>query len=71
MSRLQVAKGSAEHSRKTDQRRVAAREAIRPAVGADQFALDAKCSRLKRDEINVLECGAVDRLAKHDCKSLR
>jgi hypothetical protein len=33
-------------------------------VGADQFALNAKCSALQRDEIYVFKRGAVHSLAK-------
>ncbi len=66
MRRLLLAKGSPQNAGKAEQRRVAAGEAIRAAVGADQFALDAKRCRLERDEINVLESRAINRLAKHD-----
>jgi hypothetical protein len=34
-------------------------------IGADQFALHAKCGGLQRNKIYVLERGAVGRLAKH------
>jgi hypothetical protein len=42
MSRLLLAQSSAQNARQAEQRRVATGEAIWPAVGADQLALDAK-----------------------------
>jgi hypothetical protein len=71
MSRLLVAQSSAQHPGEAEQRGIAAREAIRPAIGADQFALDAKRSGLKRNEMNVLESSAVNGLTEHACVSLR
>ena len=65
MSRLLLAKRSAQNSGEAEQGIVSASQAIRCATGTDQFALDAKCSGLKRDEINVFEGSAINRLAKH------
>ncbi len=45
----------------------AASQAVGPAVGADQLALDAKRGGLQRNKVNVLESTAIDRLTKHDC----
>jgi hypothetical protein len=69
MGRLLVEEGSAEDTGKTEQRGISAGQAIRPVIGGDQFALDAECCGLKRDEVNVLESSAINRLAKHDCLS--
>jgi len=71
VSGLLMAQGSAENAGKTEQRGIAASQAIGPAIGGDQFTLDAKGSRLKGNEMNVLERSAIDRLAKHDCLSRR
>src|ERR1700693_5046157 len=69
VSRLLVAKSSAEHTRQAEQRSVATGQAIWTAVGADQLTLDAKGRGVKRNEINVFERGAINRLAKHDSLS--
>jgi hypothetical protein len=69
MSRLLLAEGSAQNTGKAEQRRAATGQTIGPAVGADQLALDAKRSRLKRNKINVFESRAINRLAKHACLS--
>ena len=69
MGRLLVEEGSAEDTGKTEQRGISAGQAIRPVIGGDQFALDAERGRLKRNEVNVLERRAINRLAKHDCLS--
>src|SRR6202034_831509 len=69
VSGLLVAQRSTENTRKAEQRRVAAGEAIRTAVGADQFALDAKSGGLQRNEMYVLESSAVNGLTKHACES--
>jgi len=71
MSRLLLAKRSAENTGQAEQRGVSAGQAIGPVIGADQFALHAKGRGLKRNEINVFESGAINRLAKHDCLSRR
>jgi hypothetical protein len=63
---LLLSKRSTENTGQAEQRGVSAGQAIGPVIGADQFALDTKGSRLKRNEINILESGAVDRLAKHN-----
>ena len=65
MSGLLMTKGSAQNSGEAEQRIASAGEAVRSVAGTDQFALDAKCSGLKRDEINVFEGSAINRLAKH------
>ena len=66
MGGLLVAKSSAQNTGEAEQRRVATGQAGCSAVGADQFALDAKRRRLKRNEVNVFESSAVHRLAKHN-----
>ena len=69
MSRLHVAQRAAQHAGKAQQRCVSAGETIRAAIGADQFALDAERRGLQRNEMNVFESGAINRLTKHDCES--
>jgi hypothetical protein len=71
VSGLLMAKGSSENAGETEQGVTAASQAIGPVIGGDQFTLDAKRSRLKRNKMNVLESRAVNRLAKHDCLSRR
>ena len=66
MSRLLVAKGPAQNTGKAEQLSVATGQAIRPVVGADQFTLDAKRCRVKRNEVDVLEGSAINRFPKHD-----
>src|ERR1700677_3221438 len=69
VSSLLVAQCSTQDAREAEQRRVAAGEAIRTAVGADQFALDTKRGGLQRNEMYVLESSAVNGLAKTHCVS--
>src|SRR5208337_3560 len=70
MGRLLIAQTSTQNARETEQRHVAASQAVRSAIGTDQFALNAKCGGLQRKEMNILERGAVNRFAKHECVSL-
>ncbi len=60
-----MAQRSAENAGKAEQSGIAAGQAIRPAIGADQFALDTKCGGLQGNEMNVFEGGAVNGPAKH------
>jgi hypothetical protein len=70
MRRLLIPQRPTQNARETQQRRVAASQAIRSAIRTDQFALNAKRGGLKRNEMNILERGAVNCLAKHKCLSL-
>jgi hypothetical protein len=67
MSSLLMAEGPAQHTGEAKQRIISAGQAIRRGAGTDQLTLDAKCSGLKRNEIDVFESGAINRLAKHEC----
>ncbi len=70
---LLVAQRSTEHAREAEQSGIAAGQAIWAAISANQFALNAKCGGLKRDEMNVLKRRAVNSLAitKHACDALK
>ena len=70
MCGLLAAERSAEHARKAQQGVAAAGQAIGLAAGTDQLTLNAEGGGLQRDKIDVLECGAVYSLAKHDCSTL-
>ena len=69
MGSLLMAQGSAEDTGKTEQRGISAGQTIGPVIGRDQFALDTERCGLQRNEVNVLESRAINRLAKHDCLS--
>jgi hypothetical protein len=69
MCGLLMAQRPAQNAREAEQGRIATGEAKGPAIGADQFALDAKRGGLKRNEIYVFERGAVNSLAKHCLRS--
>jgi hypothetical protein len=71
MGRLLLAQRSPEYPGETQERRISAGQAIRTAIGADQFALDAERGGLKGNEMNVLEGAAINRLAEHACLSSR
>jgi len=70
---LLMPKRSTEHAREAEQSCIAAGQAIRAAIGADQFALNTKRGGLKRYEMNVLKRRAVNSLAitKHACDALK
>src|ERR1019366_4300394 len=70
MRSLLVAHRPAQHTGKTEQGMTPARQAIGPAVIADQFTLHAESGRLQRDKIDILESRAVHSLAKHNCRTL-
>jgi hypothetical protein len=63
MRRLLIPQRPTQNARETQQRRVAASQAVRSAIRTDQFALNAKRGGLKRNEMNILEGGAVNGLA--------
>ena len=65
MGGLLIAQGSAQDARKAQERSVAAGEANRAAVGADQFALNAKRRGIERNEMNVFKLGAINSFTEH------
>ena len=70
---LLMPQSSAENARQAKQSGIAAGQAIGPTIRADQFALNAKCGGLKRDEMNVFKRSAVNSLTitKHACDALK